>query len=175
MLEANEAVVFERAERAGDDLARSAGELGNLALGQLAATDAGSDAFAGIELGASLGGEIKDPTRTLPRAVYLSAPLVAGLYIVGTIALLWLLPVPSINIVSGFLQAIQSGAAHVGPVLAWAAPLWLWTLYTGFIAYLLVAILFGAEWLIRSWRFHHLNAPWADPLLRRLFPEGPTA
>ncbi len=80
-------------------------------------------AFAGMELGASLGGEIKDPTRTLPRAVYLSAPLVAGLYIVGTIALLWLLPVPSINIVSGFLQAIQTGAGHVGPALSWVAPL----------------------------------------------------
>lgn len=79
-------------------------------------------AFAGLELGASLGGEIKDPTRTLPRAVYLSGPLIASLYIVGTLALLWLLPVPSINIVSGFLQAIQTGVNHVG-LLVWVAPL----------------------------------------------------
>ena len=47
-------------------------------------------AFAGVELGATLGAEIKDPTRTLPRAVYISTPLIAGLYIVGTAALLWM-------------------------------------------------------------------------------------
>jgi uncharacterized membrane protein len=34
-------------------------------------------------------------------------------------------------------------------VLAWLAPLWLWTLYTGMIAYALMALLFGAEWLTR--------------------------
>ena len=59
--------------------------------------------------------------------------------------------------------------------LAWAGPLWLWTLYTGVISYVLGALLFGAEWLVRSWRFHHLTAAWADPLLRRFFPEGPAA
>lgn len=59
--------------------------------------------------------------------------------------------------------------------LAWVGPLWLWTLYTGVIAYVLGALLFGAEWLVRSWRFHHLSAAWADPLLRRFFPEGPAA
>ena len=79
-------------------------------------------AFTGLELGATLGGEIKDPTRTLPRAIYVTAPLVAGLYIVGTLALLWLLPVPSINIVTGFLQAIHAGASSVGHLLWWAAP-----------------------------------------------------
>ena len=65
--------------------------------------------------------------------------------------------------------------AAVSGALAWAGPLWLWTLYTGCIAYLLMALLFGAEWLVRSWRFHRLSAAWADPLLRRLFPEGPAA
>ncbi len=79
-------------------------------------------AFAGLELGATLGGEIKDPRRTLPRAVYLSAPLIAGLYILGTVALLWLVAVPSINIVSGFLQGIAVGAARIGHGLLWLAP-----------------------------------------------------
>jgi amino acid transporter len=45
-------------------------------------------AFAGLELAATLGGEIKDPRRTLPRAVYLSAPLIAGCYLIGTMAML---------------------------------------------------------------------------------------
>ncbi len=59
--------------------------------------------------------------------------------------------------------------------LAWFAELWLWTLYTGFISYLLMALLFGAEWLVRSWRFHHFTGAWVDPLMRRFFPEGPSA
>jgi uncharacterized membrane protein len=59
--------------------------------------------------------------------------------------------------------------------LAWRAPLWVWTLYTGFVSYLLMALLFAAEWLVRSWRFHHLAGGWVDPLLRRFFPEGPSA
>jgi glutamate:GABA antiporter len=80
-------------------------------------------AFTGMELGATLGGEIQDPRRTLPRAVYLTTPLVVGLYIMGTAALLWIVPVPSINIVSGFLQGIKTGADNIGHWLWWAAPL----------------------------------------------------
>jgi uncharacterized membrane protein len=34
-------------------------------------------------------------------------------------------------------------------VLAWSAPLWIWTLYTGVVAYLLMGLLFAAEWLLR--------------------------
>jgi glutamate:GABA antiporter len=80
-------------------------------------------AFSGLELGASLGGEIKDPRRTLPRAVYLSTPLIAGLYILGTAAVLWIVPTGSLNVVTGFLQGIQVGAARFGHWLWWLAPL----------------------------------------------------
>jgi uncharacterized membrane protein len=59
--------------------------------------------------------------------------------------------------------------------LAWSAPLWLWTLYTGFLSYLCMALLFGVEWLVRSWRFHRFTGAWVDPLMRRFFPEGPSA
>jgi uncharacterized membrane protein len=65
--------------------------------------------------------------------------------------------------------------AAVCLALAWSAPLWLWTLYTGFVSYLLMVLLFGAEWLVRSWRFHRLTGAWVDPLMRRFFPEGPSA
>lgn len=58
--------------------------------------------------------------------------------------------------------------------LAVREDLWLWALYTGVLSYVLMGMVFGVEWLVRSWRFHHYRAPWADPLLRRLFPEGPT-
>ena len=41
-------------------------------------------AFAGLELCAVMGGEVKDPRRTLPRSIFISAPLIAFIYIAGT-------------------------------------------------------------------------------------------
>lgn len=79
-------------------------------------------AFAGLELAATLGGEIKDPRRTLPRAVYLSAPLIAGCYLIGTAAMLWLVPKNDVNVITGLVQAIDVGARHTG-VARWLAPL----------------------------------------------------
>ena len=79
-------------------------------------------AFAGLELSASLAGEVKDPDRTLPRSIYISAPLIAFMYIAGTAAVLWLVPHEEVNIVSGFLQALAVGAGETGLNILWLAP-----------------------------------------------------
>jgi amino acid transporter len=76
-------------------------------------------AFAGLELCAVLGGEVKDPRRTLPCSILISAPLIAFIYIAGTAAVLWLVPTKNVNIVSGFLQALAAGAANLGRGVAW--------------------------------------------------------
>jgi amino acid transporter len=78
-------------------------------------------AFAGLELCACMGDEIRDPRRTLPRSIYISAPLIAFLYIAGTLSVLWLIPTGSVNIVSGFQQALALGARHLSPDLGWIA------------------------------------------------------
>jgi amino acid transporter len=78
-------------------------------------------AYAGLELGAVMGGEIKNPRRTLPRSIYLSAPLIAFLYLAGTASVLWLVPSSEVHIVSGFFQAIAAGARDLGQ-LAWVVP-----------------------------------------------------
>jgi amino acid transporter len=80
-------------------------------------------AFAGLELSSAMGGEVRDARRTLPRAILISAPLIAFVYILGTGALLRLVPAGDINIVSGFLQAITIGVRDVSPALWWLAPL----------------------------------------------------
>ena len=80
-------------------------------------------AFAGLELSSAMGGEVREPRRTLPRAVLISAPLIAVLYILGTGSLLWLIPTGDMNIVSGFLQAIRAGALAISPSLWWLVPL----------------------------------------------------
>jgi amino acid transporter len=76
-------------------------------------------AFAGLELCAVMGGEVKDPTRTLPRSILVSGPLIAFIYIVGTISVLWLVPTGQVNIVSGFLQALHTGAQDIGFGAVW--------------------------------------------------------
>jgi amino acid transporter len=79
-------------------------------------------AFAGLELSSAMGGEVREPRRTLPRAILISAPLIALVYLLGTGALLRLVPAGEINIVSGFLQATSAGAAQLGPWFWWLAP-----------------------------------------------------
>jgi glutamate:GABA antiporter len=80
-------------------------------------------AFAGLELASTMGDEIDRPERNLPRSVYISAPLIAIAYILGTAAVLWLVPGVEINLVAGFLQAISNGANHFSGWLFWLAPL----------------------------------------------------
>jgi glutamate:GABA antiporter len=79
-------------------------------------------AYAGLELCAVLGDEIRDPRRTLPRSILIAAPLIAFLYIAGTVSILWLIPSSEVNIVSGFLQALAAGENDAGLALAWLAP-----------------------------------------------------
>jgi amino acid transporter len=71
-------------------------------------------AFAGLELSSTMGSEIKNPSRNLPRSIYLSAPAVAFIYILGTCSMIWLVPTEQINVVAGPLQAISNGMAGTG-------------------------------------------------------------
>jgi uncharacterized membrane protein len=64
-----------------------------------------------------------------------------------------------------------NGSVEVG--LALAAPIEIWTLYTGFVSYLLIGTLFALEFVYRHWRFRrYVGAP-TDIVLRRIFPPRP--
>jgi len=80
-------------------------------------------AFAGLELSSTMGHEVRDARRTLPRSIYLAAPLIALIYIFGTGAMLWLVPRDRINIVAGPLQAIASGMEVFGSSWQWVVPM----------------------------------------------------
>jgi amino acid transporter len=79
-------------------------------------------AFAGLELASTMGDEVENP-RSLPRSIFISAPLIAIVYILGTAAVLWRLPNKDVNVVSGFLEAIKAGANNISPALWWIVPL----------------------------------------------------
>ena len=80
-------------------------------------------AFAGLELASTMADEVENPRRNLPRSIFISAPLIAVVYVIGTAAVLWWLPNKDVNVVSGFLEAIKAGADHISPTLIWVAPL----------------------------------------------------
>jgi glutamate:GABA antiporter len=80
-------------------------------------------AYAGLELSATMGGEVSDARWTLPRSIFISAPLIAVVYILGTGSVLWTVPQKDINVVSGFLQAIDMGMRQMGANLWWVAPI----------------------------------------------------
>jgi len=79
-------------------------------------------AFGGLELSSIVAGEIRDPERTIPRAIWASAFTIAFCYIGGTAALLVLVPFREISVVTGLAQggaavAQASGLRFLFPVL----------------------------------------------------------
>jgi glutamate:GABA antiporter len=67
-------------------------------------------AFTGLELVSAMSAEIRDPRRTLPRAVFAAGALIALMYIAGTVAALELVPAPDVSATSGVFHAITVGA-----------------------------------------------------------------
>jgi amino acid transporter len=67
-------------------------------------------AFTGLELVAAMSEEVRDPRRTLPRAVFGAGALIALMYIVGTFAVLALVPAAGIDPQSGVFNAITVGS-----------------------------------------------------------------
>ena len=67
-------------------------------------------AFTGLELVSAMSAEVRDPRRTLPRAVFAAGALIALMYIVGTISVLVLVPPPEVSPTSGVFHAITVGA-----------------------------------------------------------------
>jgi glutamate:GABA antiporter len=67
-------------------------------------------AFTGLELVSAMSEEVRDPRRTLPRAVFGAGALIALMYIVGTFAILALVPAADIDPKSGVFHAITIGS-----------------------------------------------------------------
>ncbi|HKF46609.1 MAG TPA: APC family permease [Terracidiphilus sp.] len=67
-------------------------------------------AFTGLELVSAMSEEVRDPRRTLPRAVFGAGALIALMYIGGTFAILALVPAGNIDPQSGVFNAITVGS-----------------------------------------------------------------
>jgi glutamate:GABA antiporter len=67
-------------------------------------------AFTGLELVSAMSEEVRDPRRTLPRAVFGAGAMIAFMYIVGTLAILSLVPAADVDPKSGVFHAITLGS-----------------------------------------------------------------
>lgn len=78
-------------------------------------------ALAGLELSASMGGEIRDPERTSPRAAWISCGAIVLFYVGGTLAMLVALPADQITPFTGLVEVARaSGGTLNAP---WLLPL----------------------------------------------------
>jgi glutamate:GABA antiporter len=67
-------------------------------------------AFTGLELVSAMSEEVRDPRRTLPRAVFGAGAMIAFMYIAGTFAILALVPAADLDPKSGVFHAITLGS-----------------------------------------------------------------
>jgi amino acid transporter len=74
-------------------------------------------AFTGMELVCAMSEEVREPRKTFPKAIYASGILIAVIYVVGTVALLTLLPAGVVDERNGVFQGISNGSAILG--IAW--------------------------------------------------------
>ncbi|MCU1306108.1 MAG: family permease, partial [Acidobacteriaceae bacterium] len=58
-----------------------------------------------------------DPQKTFPRSIYISGTMIVAIYILGTIALLAMVPADAVNTQNGVFQAIGVGSNVIG--IAW--------------------------------------------------------
>ena len=65
-------------------------------------------AFAGLELAPAMGGEIINPSRSLPRAMLISGLAISAIYILGTGLLMVAVPEDQIGVISGIPQALAA-------------------------------------------------------------------
>jgi amino acid transporter len=77
-------------------------------------------AFGGVESGSTMGDEIQDARRTVPRAILAAGAVMTVLYILGTLAVLLTIPREQITGLQGISQALQAISARMG--IAWLAP-----------------------------------------------------
>ncbi len=77
-------------------------------------------AMSGLEMAGLMGGEIRDPKRTIPRAGWIASAFATVFYAATTVALLVILRPGQISEMSGLGEAGERAAGILG--LAWLAP-----------------------------------------------------
>ena len=75
-------------------------------------------AFTGMELVCAMSEEVKEPKKTFPRSILISAIGISVIYFLGTIAVLAIIPADAVNTQNGAFQAISKVSAWIGVIAA---------------------------------------------------------
>jgi amino acid transporter len=79
-------------------------------------------AMSGFEMLGLMGGEIRDPARSLPRAAWVSSFFATIFYAGSTLALVMLVPAGKISEIDGLAQAGRAASAALGGGWRWITP-----------------------------------------------------
>jgi amino acid transporter len=93
----------------------------------------GFGALGGFEYVAIHAGECRDPVRTITRSVFVAAPIICVMFILGTSSVLGLIPIDQIDLIAPIPQVLSAGFQPLGSV-AWVAPVTILILLTVRIA-----------------------------------------
>lgn len=110
--------------------------------------------FGGFELGPVMAEEIENPKVNVPRAIFISSLIVGGLYMVGTMILVMVVPQEDIS----FIEAIAQAYHQIGSDLGW--------IWVGPMGSLLVVV--GTLGLFGSWIMGTARIPFVVGLDRYL-------
>ncbi len=78
----------------------------------------GFGALGGFEYVAILAGECRSPARSIARSVVIAAPVIAVMFILGTSAMITLVPVAQIDLIGPVAQVLRAGAQPFGMAAA---------------------------------------------------------
>src|SRR4029078_8727237 len=78
----------------------------------------GFGAFGGFEYVAIHAGEAKDPVRSIGRSVAIAAPIIAAMFILGTSAVLALVPPDQLDLIAPVPQVLSIGFGPLGGAAA---------------------------------------------------------
>jgi amino acid transporter len=82
-------------------------------------------AFGGVEGASTMGDEIEDARRNIPRALLLAGVIITVVYVVATFSVLTALPAGDVSGLQGFMQAMSKVAGRIGlePIAPFVAAL----------------------------------------------------
>lgn len=69
-------------------------------------------AFAGLEVSASLAGEVEKPQKNYPRAIIMAALITFSLLVLGAISISIIVPYKEISLVAGLMEAFETFLPH---------------------------------------------------------------
>ncbi|MEQ6360557.1 amino acid permease [Thermoanaerobacter thermohydrosulfuricus] len=105
-------------------------------------------AMAGIELTPILAGETENPQKTFPLATVISAFIIAGIYIIGTVAITFIISPEKIGAASGIMQAVELISKEIN--LSFLVPLFVITIVIGSLGGIGVWVLGPIKMLFES-------------------------